>query len=404
MDSKHGPTSGRTAILMVTPWFGGTAGGVAVATEGVVHGLRERGVPCVVVERLADGVLPRFRRGTAGERVIGLCVRPDPGRSASVRPRLAHDVRMAEAWAVCSLARMRFGLTVAHFHYPHDGYRPLFEVCRRLGLKTVVTFHGTDVNGTARDDPSWATTAELVAVADRVTAVSSALLDVVVDRIPAVAAKGIVVPNSVPTDFAAEASRADADGVEKDIDVLFIGNLRAVKGPDVLVEALHRVVRERPGVRLTVAGDGPLEEPLVRRVAELGLGGNVTFRGRVSRTEVIRLLRRARIVAIPSRSEGAPLVALEAQFLGVPVVASDVGGLRDEVAGEESGILLPPEDGQALAGAIARLLADEELRARFGDEARRRVRRAFLPERIAEQYLGVYASVLEHGAETAPPA
>jgi len=135
--------------------------------------------------------------------------------------------------------------------------------------------------------------------------------------------------------------------------VAFIGRLVPVKGHDVLVRALDHV---RTPVRVVIAGDGPERASIADPRA--------TFLGEIDAARRDVLLRQASVVVIPSRvlpngrSEGVPLVALEALAAGVPVVASTVGGLKDLPV-----VLVPPDDPRALAAAIDRVLASPPGRA-----------------------------------------
>lgn len=376
-------------VLTITPWYGGVDGGVGVATETISHTLLSTGSRCAVIELKRDAVVPRVRRGRAGELIVGLCLRADTSITGPIRARVGYSVRRATAMGGIALLKARLDARVAHFHYVNDSYVTLFDICRRLGLATVLTLHGTDVNGVA-DGQSWTRVDRLLRAADAVTAVSAALCRTIVERSPETADKMAVVPNAVPVDIAAAAADASRYRAEPTIDLLFLGNLRAVKGPDILLEAMRLVSARIEKVSLTVAGTGPLRDQLEQRARQIGIDGLVTFRGRVSRDEAVALLRRSRILVIPSRAEGAPLVALEAQMLGVPVVAANVGGIPETVTQEGSGILCPPDDPSALAYAIVRLLGDETLRRRLGAEGRRRAATLFSPERIASRYLEVY--------------
>jgi glycosyltransferase involved in cell wall biosynthesis len=139
--------------------------------------------------------------------------------------------------------------------------------------------------------------------------------------------------------------------------IAFIGRLVPVKGHDVLVRALDHV---RSPARLVIAGDGPLRGP----------HEGVTFLGEIDAARRDQLLREASVVAIPSRvlpngrSEGVPLVALEALAAGVPIVASAVGGLRELPRIARGTVeLVPPDDPRALAAAIDRALASSSPRA-----------------------------------------
>ncbi len=146
--------------------------------------------------------------------------------------------------------------------------------------------------------------------------------------------------------------------------VLFVGRLTAEKGGDTLLDAAIRL----PDIPFTLVGDGP-EAARLRRRAPV----NVRFAGRLPAADVAEHYRHAAVSAVPSLwPELFGLTALEALAHGVPVVASAVGGLPEVVEHEQTGLLVPPGDAGALAGAVARLATDPELAKRLGADGRRR--------------------------------
>jgi glycosyltransferase involved in cell wall biosynthesis len=154
--------------------------------------------------------------------------------------------------------------------------------------------------------------------------------------------------------------------------VLFAGRLSPEKGVLELVAAAD-------GIPLVVVGDGPLRE----RVPGA--------RGFVAHEELLRLYERAAVVAVPSYREGFGVVCAEAMAHGRPVVASAVGGLLDLVSDGVTGLHVPPGDIPALRAALERLLADRDLRRRFGDAGRERVRERFSWAAVTDSTLAAYA-------------
>ncbi|TML50992.1 MAG: glycosyltransferase family 4 protein [Actinobacteria bacterium] len=159
-------------------------------------------------------------------------------------------------------------------------------------------------------------------------------------------------------------------------EVLYAGRLSAEKGILDLLAAADN------GMKLTIAGDGPLRE---RVPGALGF---------VPHDELGPLYDRAAVVAVPSRREGFGVACAEAMAHGRPVVASAVGGLLDLVVDEETGLLVPPGDVAALREALRRLLADQELRARLGANARRRAEETLSWERVTDLTLQAYEDAL----------
>ena len=147
----------------------------------------------------------------------------------------------------------------------------------------------------------------------------------------------------------------------------YVGALERVKGIDVLLEAWRTVRRRIPGARLVVAGDGALRDVVAREAAGLG----VEIIGHVPSTQVVEVMDGARFIVVPSRSEGLGRVVWEAFARGRPVVGTSVGGIPESVDHGRTGILVPPEDAEALADAIVGAFEDEVATARMGAWARR---------------------------------
>ncbi len=145
----------------------------------------------------------------------------------------------------------------------------------------------------------------------------------------------------------------------------FAGRLGPQKSLDVALEA----VAELPDVTLVVAGDGPDRGALERRARELGVDGRARFLGSVPRDDVLRLFRAADASVLSSSWENLPHTVLEALAVGSPVIATSVGGVPEVVRDGENGLLVPARDPRALAEAIRRFFADEDLRARLAAAA-----------------------------------
>ncbi len=174
--------------------------------------------------------------------------------------------------------------------------------------------------------------------------------------------------------------------------VAAVGRLVPQKGFDVLLEAFARL--DAPEVDLLIAGDGPERRRLEALRERLGLGARVHLLGAVDRATVASLYRGARLVACPSRWEGLPLVCLEAMASGRAVVASRVDGIPDAVGDGETGLLVPPEDPVALAGALRALLEDGPRRERLGARGRALVCDELTWASVAERYLAVLADAV----------
>jgi len=146
----------------------------------------------------------------------------------------------------------------------------------------------------------------------------------------------------------------------------FAGRLGPQKSLGVTLDAIAAV----PKVTLAIAGDGPDRPALERRVRELGLDGRARFLGSVSRESVLRLFRAADASVLSSSWENFPHTVVEALAVGTPVIATAVGGVPEVVRDGENGLLVPPDDPEALAAAIRRFFGDGELRRRLAEAAR----------------------------------
>jgi glycosyltransferase involved in cell wall biosynthesis len=162
------------------------------------------------------------------------------------------------------------------------------------------------------------------------------------------------------------------------------------KGIKTLVAALAKL----RDVRLTLVDDPSPHNEARRWARELGCADRLVIAGRVTNDELVDLYRRAMLVVVPSRYEGFGLPAAEAMACGTPVVAAAAGALPEVVAEGGGGVLVPPEDPEALAKAIATLAEQPEARAALGARAPARIDAAYSWRRVAERTVAVYREVL----------
>jgi glycosyltransferase involved in cell wall biosynthesis len=141
-----------------------------------------------------------------------------------------------------------------------------------------------------------------------------------------------------------------------------------------------------------------------RLVAELGLEDRVTFSGRVSREELVRLYSRSELMVSPSLYEGFGLPAAEAMACGTAVVATTAGAFPEVIEDGVTGLLVPPADAAALADAIARLMNDAALRRRMGEAGRARIEEHFTWRQTALKTAALYEEVLSRSLSPQPAA
>ncbi len=153
------------------------------------------------------------------------------------------------------------------------------------------------------------------------------------------------------------------------------------------------------GFDCVIVGDGPDRGDLERLVEGLGLSGTVSMEGERTPQEVVGMMARARIFALPSRPagrrsgvmDGIPVSLMEAMAIGVPVVSCPVSGIPELVEDGRTGLLVPPADPVRLADALERLLGDAGLCARLAEAARKKVEREFDIARVADRLVEAFA-------------
>lgn len=190
-----------------------------------------------------------------------------------------------------------------------------------------------------------------------------------------------VVHNGVrPEEFEPVATGAGA------CDLVFLGELRALKGIDVLIDAVGRLRAAGRPLTAAIVGDGPEASALRARAERLGLAHAVRFHTPLPARAAFAL---GKIVILPSRAESLPYVALEAAAAGKPLVATRVGGIP-EIFGPLGDTLVPPDDAGALAGAISAMLDDPDATSRAAQALRARIAAGFSIDVMVDAVLSAY--------------
>ena len=207
----------------------------------------------------------------------------------------------------------------------------------------------------------------------------------------------VAVPSGVPTAElrAAAPARGEARtrlGLDPDAFIVVgLGRLVPIKGFDLLARALPALIAQIPSARVLLVGDGAERAHLGAIAASMGVAERLRMTGET--TDVASYLAAADVVAVPSRNEGMGRVIVEAMALGLPVVATAVGGIPDVVTDGECGRLVEPEDVDALAAALIELGRDPALRRKLGEAAVRRAE-TFSTAVASEKLLAVYATLV----------
>ncbi len=212
-------------------------------------------------------------------------------------------------------------------------------------------------------------------------------------RVIAPSARISVVPNAVQP-----ARRTAQPALGEPVHVVFLGKIGDHKGVFRLLDAWSELTHDLDfnagpwkAATLTIAGDGEVERAR-HRIRELLLQDTVEVRNWLSESEVGELLDHAQVLVLPSISEGQPMAVLEAMARGLCVVATNVGGLPEMIGGR-CGVVIPPEDTDAIAAALRLVINDHELRARYGAAAYARVAERYDVRVVWRQLDALYCEV-----------
>ncbi|WP_418320790.1 glycosyltransferase family 4 protein [Piscinibacter sakaiensis] len=196
-------------------------------------------------------------------------------------------------------------------------------------------------------------------------------------------ARFVVIPNPVVALKTPRCSNSE--------NILFLGRLWREKGIYDLVDAATTVVKRYPRTRFICAGDGEIGS-LISLVQERGIAQNFDFPGWVDGPDKDSLLATATIFVLPSYFEGLPLGMLEAMANGIPVIATDVGGIA-EALGPDAGVLIPPGSPSALADSLVSLLSDPQRQLTMGGVGARRAKQEFSPEVVFRRIGDLYTQL-----------
>jgi glycosyltransferase involved in cell wall biosynthesis len=281
------------------------------------------------------------------------------------------------------------GIRIVHTH----GYRPDIvdlPVARNAGIACISTLHGF-TGGDWKVRLYERIQLRTLTHTDAVVAVSRSVYDRA--RRYGVSANVLHTIRNAYTAPAPFASRVHARHAlcldDTRTHIAWIGRLSHEKGPDVMLEAMG--VLNDPQIALSLVGDGPMREPLRARAEALGVADRVTFHGIV--VDAARLLPAFDLFALSSRTEGTPMVLLEAMAAGIPIVATAVGGVPDVVSTHEA-ILVPAERPEELANAIRAIVAAPADAIHRTEAAHTRLATTFGVDTWLDDYEALYRSIL----------
>ena len=171
-----------------------------------------------------------------------------------------------------------------------------------------------------------------------------------------------------------------------------IARLSTVKGQNYLIAAMREVVDKIPSAQLLFVGDGKIKEDLIKQSDDLGLSKNIFFIPSVNQTSSV--LAVMDIFVMSSNQEGLGLSIMEAQAMGLPVIATLVGGIPELIDDNKTGILIPAQDSSVIAKAVISLLENKQLARQLGDNAKRSVREKFSIDKMIDETERLYQSII----------
>lgn len=364
-----------------------TTGGSGVVATELGKGLARRGHQVHFITHGIPSRISHFEENVFFHKVIT----PDYPLFSQVNPSsLSIAVKIREV-------ADQFDLDIVHVHYaiPYATCAYLAkQMLHNRRFRTITTLHGTDITLVGQMPSFYEITRFSVAVSDAITAVSQFLKKETIEVFK------IDTPIEVIHNFidCGEFRPTPNESIRKRLApngeriIMHASNFRKVKNLPAVVQVFYKVQSKLP-CRLALIGEGPELEPTERLCAELGISNQVTFMG--EQEFIADILPVADLFLLPSAHESFGLTALEAMSCGVPVVASNIGGLHEVVEHGSTGFLCNPDDSECMAQIVLKLFQDESRRREMGMRGRDRAKREFGREKIVDQYSALYERLLE---------
>ncbi len=391
------PTDARTRITRIIARL--NIGGPAIQAITLSRLLDEHGYDTHLVrgvEAPREGNMDHLCRALGVHPTLVRELRREPGPTDLVAlVRLVRILRRDRAAIVHTHAAKAgtLGRLAAIVAFPRRSSRPVL----------VHTYHGHSLTGyfSGRTAAFYRRVERVLApFTDRLVAVSPEVRDDLVALAVAASDKFELIPLGFDlspfTDDARRSERRAALRAEWDVAsdaelVTLIARLVPIKRVDRFLQVARKLA-DRPGIRFAIVGDGELQEHLRASSDAIALGEQLVWAG--FRLDVPDVCFASDVVMLTSDNEGTPVSLIEAQAAAVPVVSTDVGGVRSAVLDGSSGLLAAPARLEELARAVARLLDDPTLRGQFGAAGRAHATSAYTLDRLAADHVRLYERLL----------
>lgn len=303
---------------------------------------------------------------------------------------------------------------VVHTHNEHSFAAMVAAYLRRkTDVPLILTCHGQLIFGSKMTDCFERAYSRIIGraifkAADRIISLSSSDLDYI-SSLGIDPKKISMLPNAIDPGelFKMDSGTFKADnprnsflqGLNGKRIIMFVGPVIQRKGVEYLIKSIPKVLRKTGDNSVFVlVGGGDFLNQARQLTTEMQINDHVIFTGRLTEEELIETYRCADLFVLPSLSEGLPTSILEAMYFGLPVVATDIPGVKDHF--KDVALLVPPKNEDRLAEAIVKLLDDEELRRRLSKAGEELVKRKYTWDVVAREYEKVYIELLRCGGST----
>ncbi|MFX0167832.1 MAG: N-acetyl-alpha-D-glucosaminyl L-malate synthase BshA [Candidatus Hodarchaeota archaeon] len=281
-------------------------------------------------------------------------------------------------------------LDLLHTHYAIPHALSAYVAHQMTGIPYIVTLHGSDVHTLGADPAYQPATRFAVEAGNAVTCVTKHICQTA-EQTLGIRCKIEPITNFTDPDLF-KPNACEFPVVNGKRQLIHVSNFRPVKRVSDLVTAFAQIADEVPDVELLLLGDGPERPGVDRLIRKFELNNRIRCPG--FKRDVYQYLRCASAFALSSELEGAPLSLLEAMSCGLPVVATEVGGIPEIVKDGENGLLVPFGDIDALAEKMYVLLTDRILASQLGAQARKTILENHTAEKVVPQYEAIYEGVI----------
>lgn len=284
----------------------------------------------------------------------------------------------------------RHKIQIIHLHFVSFDIFLLVLFKYFFRYKLMITFTGSDLEKARISKLARLKVKLALKYADSVTAVSEDLCNKLRDTFPF--SKPVYVPNGIDPDKIRQSAGSCLPQISED-HFVYCGRLIAVKRVSFLIDAFFKCLTQGCAKNLYIVGDGEEASRIEELIRSYDIQDRVITVGALSHPEVLSIINRSRCLLLSSSSEGCPMVALESFALAKPVIAPDVGGLREVVVHGENGYLYPADRQDLLCELIMMMSENESLSAHIGSKGTAVISGKFAFNSVVDQYLKIYDSL-----------